>query len=267
LVVFDNHRLVVFDDDSRTGFEHLLVPFDGICWWCKHQPANSREHKYKRSDLKRMWGPGGLLWGNGDGDIRTIHGIDRNPTVKFHQTMCSSCNNARSQPFDRAYAIFSDYVAANHRRLWHGSGIDFTKIYGNTWRQSQLDMARYYGKHFGCRLAQAGLPVPESLRNFLDGAPDMHDIHLALVSNRSIRRDRPKSAGLTLGPDLAYMNKDRTRIVQVILASYVSYIGVRYYWDELSLWSKGGSSFFGYPKPILNRFRDDDEVGVKGIRR
>ncbi len=256
------YAVVVFDDASRTGYEHLLIPFDGICWWCRQRPADSREHKYKRSDLKRMWGPEGLLWGNADGDERLIRGIDRNLTVKFQQTMCASCNNARSQPFDRAYATYSDHVAVHHEKLWHQPGINFAEIYGDAWRQLQLDMARYYGKHFGCRLAQVGLPIPDSLRAFLDGATDMSDVHLALISNESVRAETPNGTGLTLGPNLAYMDRRRTRFVQVILASYVSYIGVRYYWDERNLWTEGGHSFLGHPVPILNRFRDDDEVGT-----
>jgi hypothetical protein len=179
-------------DNTDTGFEYLLQPFNGICWWCRQRPADSREHKYKRSDLARMWEKEGLLWGTGDGETQLIRGIDRNRRVKFTKIMCSPCDNARSQPFDLAYAVFSDYVAANHEKLWHQSGINFVDIYGGTWQSSQLDMAKYYGKHFRCRLVQAGLPVPDSLRAFLDGASDMPDIQFGLVSNEAIGRTSPR---------------------------------------------------------------------------
>lgn len=31
--------------------------YEGRCWWCG-DPATTGEHKFKRSDLKRSFGPG-----------------------------------------------------------------------------------------------------------------------------------------------------------------------------------------------------------------
>ena len=67
-------------------------------------------------------------------------------------------------------------------------------------------MAQYYAKHFGCRMVEVGLPVPDSLREFLSAGAPMADSHLGLVYNDGFHRDRQYRSGLVLSPDLAYCN-------------------------------------------------------------
>lgn len=44
-------------------------------------------------------------------------------------------------------------------------------VYGSEWQQGAADLARYFGKQFGCMLATQRLPIPGDLIAFLDGAP------------------------------------------------------------------------------------------------
>ncbi|HEY9291704.1 MAG TPA: hypothetical protein VIP98_10540 [Microlunatus sp.] len=48
--------------------------------------------------------------------------------------------------------------------------LDWATIYGADWRRGSADLARYFGKQFGCMLASQRLPIPRDLIPFLDGA-------------------------------------------------------------------------------------------------
>lgn len=249
-------------------FERPLVEPGELCWWCRTRPATTGEHKYKQTDLARLMGDGSLIWWGDEGtrQIRGKSGIkrDRHGVVKFPKSLCASCNNARSQPFDRAYDKFSEHLASDWVRIM--PGVPFNEIYGDSWRQDALDLARYYGKHFGCRMVRTGLPVPESLRAFLDGAQDMPDAHMALVTTDSVHR-RARN-GLTMSADYVSTDPRLTRFRGYVMAAYVGSVGVRYQWwtDEHSPDSEG-SQFFHFPMPVLNRFTDDEAVMLGTPRR
>ena len=74
------------------------------CWWCGAQSPLSAEHKFKRTDLRRVRGDdeGKLSW-LGSGQVREIRSDKKSGLVRFGKSLCRSCNDARSQPFDRAY--------------------------------------------------------------------------------------------------------------------------------------------------------------------
>lgn len=243
---------------SPESFDHLKVGTDGQCWWCRERPATTGEHKYKQTDLVRLMGDDSLVWvGNGGTrEIRGKSGIkrDRYGVVKFPKSMCETCNNARSQPFDRAYATFSKYLYSTRVRTQ--PGISFKEIYGETWKKDTLDLARYYGKHFGCRMARSGLPVPASLREFLEGYEDMPDAHMALVTTDSVHRVADK--GLTLSSDFVWTDRERTEFRGYVMAVYVGSVGVRYQWWAEGLRPKGwDSQFFQFPTPVINCFKDE----------
>lgn len=130
------------------------------------------------------------------------------------------------------------------------------RVYGHAWPERNLDLARYYAKHFGCRMVRSGVPVPSSLRAFLDGERDMPDAHMALVTTASIRRANPD--GLTISPDAVRTDEDFTRFTNYIFVAYVGPLGVRYEWRDEEIDPR--SQFFHYPNPIVNRFRDEPAV-------
>jgi hypothetical protein len=235
---------------------HLRIAPTGMCWWCQVRPATTGEHKFKRADLTRLMADDDLLlWGDGD-HVRQIRGAggikrDRYGVVKFPKSLCESCNNKRSKPFDNAYDVYSDYVSRSWLRIM--PGVNFSQIYGTDWEEPTLKLARYYGKHFGCRMLRAGLPVPDSLRSFLDGAKDMPDAHLALITTDTVHQ-RYKS-GLSISPDFVEADKSLTRFVRYVLIAYVGSIGVRYEWREEGIPER--SQFFHFPHPVINCFEDE----------
>jgi hypothetical protein len=74
------------------------------CWICGGL-ANSREHKFKKSDLIRS----STTWAPDDQPYLVAGGMQRripSPNSKiatFGKVLCSDCNSTRTQPFDRAY--------------------------------------------------------------------------------------------------------------------------------------------------------------------
>jgi hypothetical protein len=246
---------------------HLRLPPTGICWWCQERPATTGEHKFKRTDLTRLMAGGGpLLWGDRDGDTREIRGSsgvtrDRYGVIKFPKSLCEPCNNKRSKRFDNAYDVYSQYVSRTWLRIM--PGVDFSQVFGSNWEEQTLNFARYYGKHFGCRMVRARLPVPDSLRGFLNGATDMPDAHMALITTDTVHK--LYKSGLSISPDFVEADKSITRFTCYVLVAYVGSIGVRYEWREERLPDR--SQFFHYAHPVINRFRDEIAVGEGRTRR
>ena len=72
------------------------------CWICG-APADSREHKIKRSDLVREFGDGPyrdddtLIHFMDGQDPRDLQGPNAK-RLKYDPVLCGDCNSARSQP-------------------------------------------------------------------------------------------------------------------------------------------------------------------------
>jgi hypothetical protein len=155
-----------------------LVPIQpGKCWWCG-APADSREHKVKRSDLVREFGKppySGLrtLQHFTDKGTRSISGPNSS-RFKFQASMCAACNNTRSQPFDRAWDTFTQYLVDNEAAILATQTVDLRAVFGESWAAHGADVARYLVKHLICRIA-AELPGPTELDGdlfeFLEGGP------------------------------------------------------------------------------------------------
>lgn len=244
---------------GREQVEHLLAANTGTCWWCQQRPATTGEHKFKRTDLTRMMSDDLVFWRDHEGNLRPIRGKsgatrDRYGVVKFEKSLCAPCNNERSQPFDSAYDEYSQFARTGWSPLFPGANLE--RLYGHAWPERNLDLARYYAKHLGCRMIRSGVPVPDSLRAFLDGERDMPDAHMALVTTTSIRMANPD--GLTISPDAVRTDEDFTRFTNYIFVAYVGPLGVRYEWRDEEIDPR--SQFFHYPNPVVNRFRDEAAV-------
>lgn len=235
---------------------HLMVPVSSTCWWCQERPATTGEHKFKRTDLTHLMGNEEmLLWGDGDGNSRPIRGKsgvnrDRYQVIKFPKSMCERCNNVRSKPLDGAYELFAQSVA--NKWFSFADRLDLYRVFGADWKEQNLRLARYYAKHFGCRMVSTGIPVPPSLRAFLDGATDMPDAHLGLVTTDEVR-GRLRVA-LSISEDYVESDKHRKRLVKCVLAAYLGPIGMRYEWQADGIEDR--SQFFHHPRPVINDFTD-----------
>jgi hypothetical protein len=134
------------------------------CWICA-KVADTREHKFKKSDLIRSsttWAPDDLPYFIGSGGRRRIPSANSR-LATFGKVLCGDCNSARTQPFDRAYEAFSTWVNNAGETIMTMDKLDFTVIYGPNFQPSVLDLQKYFLKHFGCKLASDHYHIPAGL--------------------------------------------------------------------------------------------------------
>ncbi len=190
-----------------------LAPHDytGTCWWCG-APANSREHRHKASDLRREfakqeYAAGEVIVRRGEEAI-PVQGPNSGK-VKFGDVFCARCNNERSQPFDLAYDRLVKWFVANEQDV-EATGVIRLEEIGQSWQEESDNVLRYFVKHIGCRIAEAGYTVPAAFTEFLNGGgyPEglicsleidgaFGAINWILVSNPS---EHGTSGNLGLGP-------------------------------------------------------------------
>ncbi len=139
---------------------------NGYCWMCG-APADSSEHRFKKSDLVRAHGRGPYKKSSALSHIRAGKEVlvqgPNSKSLKYSPNLCQHCNSTKTQPFDRAYERFIGWVFENETVVLHRRLVNFEEIYGNGWEDAQLNLYKYFAKSFGCRLVDAGAPVPDDV--------------------------------------------------------------------------------------------------------
>jgi hypothetical protein len=159
------------------------------CWLCG-APAGSREHRLKKSDIVRAYGPGPYrgdhapMHVRGD-DRRVVQGPNSN-RLKYAPSLCEACNTTRTQPYDRAYDRFTEWVFRNESLVLRRRFINFGEVFGEHWAEHQLHLYRYFAKSFGCHLVEAGLPVPVDVVELFEKATFRTDLWLSFAVNEDI---------------------------------------------------------------------------------
>jgi len=131
--------------------------YNGICWMCDENIANSKEHKYKNSDLKffKKYINDSII--AKEGHYKYINGIDSN-LLKYDFVLCEDCNNIKSKSIDNDYDIFSEkYI--KHLNL-NVESICFEK--------EKLNFYRFLVKNFCCRLSINRIEISKDLIYFVN---------------------------------------------------------------------------------------------------
>lgn len=132
------------------------------CWICG-EPADSAEHMIKASDVRAIF-PG--LNTSSPAYRHSKH--RRNEPVrgaqaailKFRPSLCQHCNNARSQPWDKAWEALEKGVREARPRLHARDRIPLSRIFSVSRRQSMLHVHQYLTKCFGCVAVENQIPLP-----------------------------------------------------------------------------------------------------------
>lgn len=231
------------------------------CWWCG-DIANTREHRFKSSDLKRqirhgqIEGQGGGLILFGDGGWKAVQG-PKSDKVKFPKNLCSECNNSRSQPFDRAYEQFTDYAWLSYRELEGSANIDFKEIYGRQWRVGRADLARYIIKYFCCRLDADGRQIPAQMTSFLNGSRYMPNVEMALYFDDLILSNKRSLVGeseelmlLWHSDTIAFLDESTGEAASIYGESTIGYVGFLFGWNPEV---RRAQPFYRYRRPALTQ--------------
>jgi len=147
-----------------------------FCWICS-KIADSEEHKFKASDLKRYHGKKMDAYYI-SGDAVKIDSY-KDKILKFPKVICINCNNNLTRPHDNAYDKFVDYCFKNNRYILATRALDFEEIYGENWKQEKSNLYRYYAKHAGCKVVTSKFKTDLSnLATFINGSDHVKDFVL-----------------------------------------------------------------------------------------
>lgn len=148
-----------------------MLEGESECWMCGSL-ADSAEHKLKKSDIVRAHGSGPYK-GREElayvvaGSQKLVQGANSS-ALKYPKNLCSNCNNAKSQPWDRAYDKLIGWIFENEAEVLRKRFIDFSQIFGSDFEDGQRHLYKYYAKSFGCRLVDAGAAVPHDVLQLFD---------------------------------------------------------------------------------------------------
>jgi hypothetical protein len=144
-----------------------------LCWICNKNVANSGEHKTKRSDLLAVLGnptqKEPFYYHGLESTNRPVKSLDAK-ILKSPVRICADCNNAHTQPHDRAWEHMSDVLRAR-RPLRVGALVRGNRIFGYNTRNKMKDVHLFFVKLFGCMLAEAkanGHDLPIAIEAFSD---------------------------------------------------------------------------------------------------
>jgi hypothetical protein len=121
------------------------------------------------------------------------------------------------------------------------------------WEQSTYFVNCYYGKHVGCRIADMGLRVPNSLRAFLDGRDEPagfafnFEVNGRLAGINAILQENPTAQGtsgnLGLGRVNGRMTRDGGRPTELV--SWISYHALQVFWQWRTDYPRSWTNLLG----------------------
>lgn len=170
------------------------------CWICGDF-ADSEEHKFKSSDLRKHYGKkynngNEMLYFTGNKAIE----VDsyKSKELKFPKVICTNCNNNRTKAHDDAYDIFINYMPNRFEQLHQNKVIDFYDIYGSPWQEQKRNLYRYYVKHAGCKIVTGQYPYDlDEMSRFILGQDKISSflVHFQIKEGIKVLLDMPQDVG------------------------------------------------------------------------
>lgn len=158
------------------------------CWICG-DPATTGEHQSKKTDVTGMFGKAsfiGVSKMDFDSGKKSIIQGANSKALKYRDNLCAKCNNERTQPYDRAYEQFVDYVRGNCRQLRKTLAVNTNLVFGKDRAKLQQQyLFRYFIKAFGCQLHDKCLSVPQDLKDALRGNNHGRNFRISICIDRA----------------------------------------------------------------------------------
>jgi hypothetical protein len=138
--------------DLGTGGD---TPVVALCWICG-DPADSGEHKSKKSDLKTIFGDVSaerpIHFHDGAKLNRKVKSLDAD-VLKWRKVICHHCNTTRTQPHDMAWERLHSGLRARFSTLKPGCVVRANKIFSRDTARAMLEVHLYFAKAMGCTIA------------------------------------------------------------------------------------------------------------------
>jgi len=194
------------------------IELGATCWICQ-APADSAEHRIKKSDLVRVYGKGPYVGGAAPAHVRNqkvtnVQG-PRSGRLKYPPSLCHKCNTTGTQPFDRAYDHFISWLYKNEPTVLGKRLINFEDVYGADFAAGQLNLFKYFVKSFGCRLRDSGQVVPPDLVDLLSKTQFRTALKITFAVNEDILLfpDFDRDGFIGKGDFIALLSKSNPSIV------------------------------------------------------
>jgi hypothetical protein len=147
------------------------------CWICGN-PATTREHKAKRSDLRDVFGTvtqaNPVFYRDDKVGQRAVGSLDAK-LARFPNKICAYCNSTRTQPHDRAWEVLSAALRAHKQTLAPGLYVRANRIFRHDTRRQMLNMHLFFVKQFGCLILEGNAPI------------DVASFAAAIIANKAHR--------------------------------------------------------------------------------
>lgn len=134
------------------------------CWICGGI-ATTGEHRIKHSDLKDLYPaitPESPLYYRRDGiQKRPIRSL-KSDHLKFDALLCTRCNNARTQTYDKAWETLSKYLLTNWNEILKVNKIDLHKVFPNKTIENMIAVQLFFVKIFGTKIVESCAPIDVS---------------------------------------------------------------------------------------------------------
>ncbi len=138
-----------------------------ICWVCRSEPANTGEHKWPSSYLRRHFPKNWreLYHGRGDGHKFNTQGPDSR-NLK-NTVLCARCNNQRTAPQDKALNSFLLYLENNRDQILEQRKVCLSEALG---AHRLADFYRALLKLEFSRLRDDEVAISPEIADFVSGA-------------------------------------------------------------------------------------------------
>ncbi|AZA92969.1 Uncharacterised protein [Chryseobacterium nakagawai] len=156
------------------------------CWICQNNEANSEEHKFKASDIRRQFGKSfdAIYY---DGENSHPFNSPKDKLIKFPKVICIDCNNNQTRNADIAYTKFFESTDLINNMIETTNQINYQEIFGNDWKMSKMNLYRYFAKHAGCKIMTSnllGYVDISQLRLFILGQERISNFYIKIYFNK-----------------------------------------------------------------------------------
>lgn len=168
------------------------------CWICGDD-AGAGEHLVKASDLRKYFGPVSqkipLFFHTSQ--LRNVRlGSTNAARLKSKALICNRCNSSLTQPYDRAWDRFSDFIQRRFLPSPNLGYVDLGSIFPRHSKRAAIHLQLYFVKLFGCRIIEENIPIDTRpfAKSLLDASPlETVNLGFALLAGEAGK----KVAGVT----------------------------------------------------------------------
>jgi hypothetical protein len=243
--------------------------FDGKCWWCGSLDL-SKEHKYKKSDIKREYYKDVKEGATINLGLYEISNLSKkgmpiqgpnSKVVKFKANLCQKCNNERSQEFDKSYDKLISFLKLNETKTLENPKISMRDIFGLNWRAEKEYFIKYFIKNLGCLLSEVNIEVPKNIIDFLDMKLNLP--YLEIVISQSVDRKEYLDLVVNEMNPASWIGRSEVQYEYNQKTNVINFFHYELYYRSFSFYIKleKNSNFFrnNFPKDTINLILYNEE--------